>query len=206
MGIVSKYHRPCMIGRKNSDNEIQGSIRSDENFAGLPSFKTFLEQSNLITYAAGHDNACGFGMPFKRVSDLINYANTYLDAKSFENCYTVDYVLDARENNTDLLMSLASHPEFFGNHVEEIKVVIKNISLANLALMGANKDSIKISYNGIDYVHFKDTDFIEDIMSNRMKTLTVLARININNWMGRTSLQCFIDDYELVEDNSKYEF
>lgn len=53
MAVVSKYHKPCMIGRRNDSNIIQGSIRSDSNFNGLPSFKAFLEQSNLIDYAAG---------------------------------------------------------------------------------------------------------------------------------------------------------
>lgn len=72
--------------------------------------------------------------------------------------------------------------------------------------MGANKDSIKISFNGIDYVHFKDLDFIEEVMENRMKTLTVLARLNINEWMGHKSLQCFIDDYDFEEDIHKYDF
>lgn len=53
MAMVSKYHKPCMIGRRNNRNEIQGSIRSDGNFAGLPSFKQFLEESKLLTYTAG---------------------------------------------------------------------------------------------------------------------------------------------------------
>lgn len=53
MAIVSKYHKPVMMGRRNSKNEVQGSIRSDGNFAGLPSFKKFLEDSKLINYVAG---------------------------------------------------------------------------------------------------------------------------------------------------------
>ena len=53
MAIVSKYHKPCMLGRRNSKDEIRGSIRSDGNFAGLPSFKKFLEGSSLVSYVAG---------------------------------------------------------------------------------------------------------------------------------------------------------
>ena len=73
-------------------------------------------------------------------------------------------------------------------------------------VMGANKDSIKISDNGVDYVRFKDTDFIELVNQNRAKTITVYGRININNYMGRTSLQIMCDDYQLDEDNHKYDF
>ena len=180
MNVVSKYHKPVMIGRRNNKNEIQGSIRSDGNFAGLPSFKKFLEDSGLVTYTAGHDNAAGWGLNGNK--------------------------LDGNEYNDELLGAIASHPEFFGNHIEEPMFIIKNIPLMNVQVMGTNKDSIKISYNGIDYVKFKDTDFIEEVMNNRAKKLTVYGRANLNEWMGKKSVQVFITDYELVEDTSKYDF
>ena len=206
MNVVSKYHKPVMIGRRNNRNEIQGSIRSDGNFAGLPSFKKFLEDSGLVTYTAGHDNAAGWGLNGDKLDALISYANHKLKAEDFENCYVVDYILDGSDYNEDLLSSIAEHPEFFGNHIEEPMVVIKNIPLMNLMTMGTNKDSIKISYNGIDYVKFKDLKFIEDLMNNRTKKLTIYGRANLNEWMGKKSIQVLITDYELVEDTSKYDF
>ena len=206
MNVVSKYHKPVMIGRRNNRNEIQGSIRSDGNFAGLPSFKKFLEDSGLVTYTAGHDNAAGWGLNGDKLNSLIKYANTHLKTEDFENCYLVDYILDGNDYNDELLGCLASHPEYFGNHIEEPMIVIKDIPLMNVMVMGASKDSIKISYNGIDYVKFKDTDFIEEIMNNRTKKLTIYGRANLNSWMGKESVQVFITDYELTEDNSKYEF
>ena len=206
MNVVSKYHKPVMIGRRNNDNLIQGSIRSDGNFAGLPSFKKFLEDSGLVTYTAGHDNAAGWGLNGDKLDALLNYANSKLKAEDFENCYIVDYVLDGSDYNDELLGCLAAHPEYFGNHIEEPMFIIKNIPLMNIMAMGTNKDSMKISYNGIDYVKFKDTDFVEEIQNNRTKKLTVYGRANLNEWMGKQSVQIFISDYELVEDTSKYDF
>ena len=206
MNIVSKYHKPVMIGRRNDENEIQGSIRSDGNFAGLPSFKKFLEESGLVTYTAGHDNAAGWGLNGDKLDTLLNYANSHLKAEDFENCYIVDYVLDSNDYNEELLGCLATHPEYFGNHIEEPAFVIKNIPLMNVMAMGTNKDSMKISYNGIDYVRFKDDNFVEEVMNNRTKKLTVYGRANLNEWMGKKSVQCFITDYELVEDSNKYDF
>jgi single-stranded DNA-specific DHH superfamily exonuclease len=206
MNVVTKYHKPVMIGRRNNRNEIQGSIRSDGNFAGLPSFKKFLEESGLVTYTAGHDNAAGWGLNGDKLDALINYANKKLKAEDFENCYVVDYILDGSDYIDELLGALASHPEYFGNHIDEAYVVVKNIPLMNIMAMGTNKDSMKISYNGIDYVKFKDLDFVDEITKNRTKKLTVYGRANLNEWMGKQSIQVFISDYELVEDTSKYEF
>ena len=204
MGIVTKYHKPVMIGRRNYDNEIQGSIRSDGNFAGLPSFKKFLEDSGLVTYTAGHDNAAGWGLNGDKLEALINYANANLKAEDFENCYIVDYVLDASDYNEELLSVIASNAKYFGNQVEEVNVVIKNIPL--ISVLEMKSDSIRISYNDIDYVKFRDPKFIEEIMNNRLKKLTVYGKAKLNEWMGKTSVQVFINDYELGEDTSKYEF
>lgn len=206
MGIVNKYHKPVMLGRRNSNNEIQGSIRSDGNFAGLPSFKKFLEDSGLVTYTAGHDNAAGWGLNGDKLDALLNYANSKLKAEDFDTCYIVDYVLDGSEYNDELLGSIAAHPEFFGNHIDEPKIIIKNIPLMNFTTMGADNSSAKIIYNDIAYVKFKDSQFIEDVKNNRMKKLTVYGRPNLNEWMGNKTVQIFIEDYEFEEDNSRYEF
>ena len=206
MNLVNKYHKPIMIGRRNNNNEIQGSIRSDGNFAGLPSFKKFLEDSGLVNYTAGHDNAAGWGLNGNRLDALIDYANKKLKAEDFENCYLVDYILDGSDYIDELLGSISAHPEYFGNHIEEPMLIIKNIPLMNIMAMGANHDSMKISYNGIDYVKFKDSDFVDEIQNNRTKKLTVYGRANLNEWMGKQSVQVFITDYELEEDSSKYDF
>ena len=206
MNVVNKYHKPVMIGRRNNDNEIQGSIRSNGNFAGLPSFKKFLEDSKLLNYTAGHDNACGWGLNGNRVDSLIDYANKHLSASDFENCYLVDYVLKASDYNDELIAALASHPEYFGNHIDEVTLVIKDIPLMSVMVMGANKDSVKISYNNVDYVKFKDEEFIKKIMDDRTKKLTIYGRPLLNVWQGKTTVQCVISDYELKDDDSKYEF
>ena len=206
MNVVSKYHKPCLIGRKNSDGVLAGSARSDGNFAGLPSLKLFLEESGFFNYAAGHENAFGHSINENKIDSFIQYSNKKLKAEDFENCYIVDYILDANNNNYSLLKELAGHPEYFGNHIDEIKIVIKNIQLSSILLMGPNKDSIRISYNGIDYIRFKDLDFIDEVMNNRTKELTIYGRANLNFYNNKTTVQCFIDDYELSQNLSKYDF
>ena len=206
MAIVSKYSKPCLIVRRNSKDLLQGSARGNENFASLPNLKEYLEQSGYFEYAAGHENAFGAGFDANKLENFINYINNDLPVGAFENCYLVDYILNANDNNEELLMSLACHPEYFGNHIDEVKVVVKNIPMANIMAMGANKDSMKIGHNNISYVRFKDLDFVESVFKNRTKTLTVYGRLNLNTFAGQTNVQVFIDDYSFEENSSKYDF
>ena len=119
---------------------------------------------------------------------FLNFVNKDLSSDAFENCYTVDYILSAKDNIAPLLYELSSHPEYFGNHIDEIKYIIKDIPLTKTLVMGANKDSIRISYNNIDYIRFKDEDFIEKVLAHPQSTITIYARGNINNFNGKESV------------------
>lgn len=51
--FVSKYNRPCLIGRRNSEDVLQGSMRGNANFMAIPNLKAFLEDSGYFEYVAG---------------------------------------------------------------------------------------------------------------------------------------------------------
>lgn len=130
MAVVSKYNKPCLIGRVNETSQLlQGSARGNGNFSALPDLKAYEEQSGYFDYVAGHASAHGFSIPLSNIDRFLKYSNETLPFDAFENCYLVDYVLDARKDNTALLYALASHPEYFGNHIDEIKIIITDIGL-----------------------------------------------------------------------------
>ena len=204
--IVSEYNKPCFIVRRNSKNILSGSLRNNGNFKDLPELKSVLEKTGLFEMLAGHENAAGVSIAANRVPSLLQFMNNNFGADAFDNCYLVDYILDGRNDNISLLWQLAECSDYYGNGIDEPKFIIKNIPLNNMLVMGENKDCVKISYKGIDYVKFKNTDFIDDLRAHRLQLLTVYGRAALNTYMGHTSIQLLIDDYELEEDNSKYEF
>ena len=210
MDFVTKYNRPCLIGRLNTDRMLQGSMRNNENFEAVPDLKGYLEKTEMFNYVAGHNSAAGFSINIDTVPRFLKYSNEQLDISAFQNCYTVDYILDASKYQLQkLLMSLARRPDCFGNGVDEVKIVIENVPIKNPFFMGANKDSTKLTYNGIDYVRFKDLNFVADILENKEKRLNLLITLNINNYNGRQSIQGFVKDYELVDapqDDDRFEF
>ena len=204
--IVSKYNRPAFVVRLDSHEVLRGSARNNSNFQDLPSLKTFLDNSGYFEMVAGRESAFGLALPLKNMQSFVNFMNTQFSATSFDNCYLVDYVLDANQDIYNLLYILAEHKDYYGNGVDEPTVIIKNIPLKYMFIMGNNKDCLKINYNNIDYVRFKDIEYIEALAANRDKLLTIYGKPALNTFNGKTSVQIIINDYELIDNNSKYEF
>lgn len=205
--FVSKYGRPCMLGRINSKEEWKGSIRSNENFRALPSFKKYLEESGYFDYVAGHASAAGFGINNSRVDKLIKKSNKDFTDKDFDPTPLADTVINAKDNNLlSLGYSIAVDCEnCFGNGVKEPTFVINGIDLKDVLLMGKEKDSTKITCNGQIYVRFKDKSFADLAAANKTAKINVYGRFSRNDFQGKTIVQFIIDNYEF-EYRKKYEF
>lgn len=207
---VSKYQRPCLILRKNEEGFLRGSGRNNERFKELPDLKAFLESSGYFEYCMGHANAHGSSIHESKLDAFIKYSNEYFTEDAFKNCYIVDYVLDANEFGLDgFLGSLANHPEYFGNGIEEIEVIINNVPISSFFVMGKNKDCVKLQYNNVEYVRFKDENFIEELsfLDKEKTMINICGKLYLNEWNGKKSVQCNISDYEIVESSqSKYDF
>lgn len=201
--FVNRYNRPCAILAKTPEGYWRGSMRGNEAFEGVPNFKEFLENSGCIEYCQGHSNAAGLSVHDTQLTNLINYANSSLDASSLESCYYVDYIFSSNEDFAALLLQVAEHPELWGNDVEEPTVVVEKIPYFSTQwrLMGENKDSCKISVNGVEYVRFKDSDFAQECQQYDKGYITVYGKIKKNTWAGRTTPQILINDYEFEEQN-----
>lgn len=197
--LLNKFNRPVMLVRESDNGELRGSQRSNANFEGLPDFRSFLENSGYIISAVGHPNASGVNMKKSNLKGLLNYANKVLDSEKFQNLdYQVDYVFHAYEEGLYIVgMEVAAHDNCFGNGVDEVKCVVRNVPLASFKLMGTNQDSTKITCNGIDYIKFKDLDFAQMVLDNCDKSVDVYGKFRLNEWAGRQTLQILIEDYEL---------
>ncbi len=113
----------------------------------------------------------------------------------------MDYIFSSDENIAALLLQVAGHEELWGNDVEEPAVVVEKIPYFNgqWQLMGANKDSCKLTHNGVEYVRFKDGDFAQECQQYNRGLITVYGKIKKNTWAGRTTPQILIDDYEFED-------
>lgn len=148
-----------------------------------------------------HPSAFGISVPVSNLSALNAYANTQLADVDFnENIHEVDFIENASTPIEELVNEIGHAEMVWGKAVEEPWIVIEGLTLRpeQLQLMGVNKDTVKWLHNGIWFVKFKDSDFIE-ILKNLQngQSITVLGRANVNRYMGKETLQFFITDYNV---------
>ena len=65
--------------------------------------------------------------------------------------------------------------------------------------MGADGSSLKISHDGIDFVAFKCPELIAQLKNKDRGHITIIGRSQLNEWMGRKSVQIIIDDIEIFD-------
>lgn len=202
--FVNKYGRPCIIVRKNDKGFLRGSIRGNEHFGEVPDFKSFLLDSGVMEYVEGHANAAGASFHEKNLPTLLKYANTQISDEGLENVYLVDYIFDSSEDFSSLAINLSKDPSLWGNDVYEPKVVVENVPVKGLFIMGADKSSVKWSYNGVEYVRFKDTDFINELQQYERAEITVYGSIAVNEWAGKKTPQIRIEDWDIRDTSNDF--
>lgn len=166
----------------------------------------------MFEYAQGHANAFGISIDDALLRRFHEYANEALAGINFgENVYSVNFVRDA--NSEDLhrmILDIGAMNGIWGQHNPEPLIYITPTTLnpANISVMGANKDTIKFTINGIDYIKFHATDLINELQSiQNFVKIEMVCKANINEWMGRLSPQMMIEDYEINEiQNQEFNF
>lgn len=204
--IVSRYKKPVLLGRTNSEGLFRGSVRGVSN-CELTDTKQFLLDSDLMDYAEGHSQAFGFSIREKNIPKLLEYANTKLSEINFnEGVYEVDFIVAGNYSRLDdLIFDLTKNDgESFGQFNPEPKILVKDIVLnkKDIRIVGAAKNVINFTFNNIKYVMFKAEKIIEEIngLCNKIN-LTVIGTPNRNEYMGNVSPQIMISDIEIKEDD-----
>lgn len=202
MGMVSKYKKPTLLGRRCSDGYLRGSIRGLAD-SELKDFRQFLLDSGLMEYVEGHSGAAGYGMKISNVDKLNEYANEKLKDIDFnEGMYEVDFCLTAAAPYIkELIINIVKNKEYFGQGNPEPIIYVQNVPIVDFKIQGANKNTVLIKNNGIDYLRYRDTELAEKIQSGKYKYINIVGRANENVWMNRVTQQIVVDGYELIKED-----
>lgn len=76
------------------------------------------------------------------------------------------------------------------------------VRASDVQVIGKNKDTLKISKNGITYIKFFAKDLINEISKYNEMQLTIVGTANVNEWMGNVTPQILIKDIDIKEINN----
>ena len=210
MQLADRYKHPTIVARLNDEGYIRGSARG-LNQSELKDFKAFLTDSGFFEYAQGHANAFGCSIPDRSLRAFHEYANEKLkDIDLGEEIYDVNFQRKATDSDlSELIKEICKYNNIWGQQNNEPLISVTSIKInpAEARIMGKLSDTVKIEKNGIAYMWFKASDFIEELKSFGQEdvTIEVVGRANLNTWMGNVTPQIFVTAYN-IKKAPKYEF
>lgn len=202
MQLSALYNRPTIVARLNNEGFVRGSARG-LNQSELTSFKDFLNSTKLFEYTMGHDNAFGISIKNSDLAKFHKIANEELAQYDFgENVYDVDFEREAYATDIKaIIFDLAQYTNIWGQQNSEPVIAVKDLVVRadDIQVIGKNKDTLKISKNGITYIKFFAKDLISEISKYNEMQLTIIGTANLNEWMGNVTPQILIKDIDIKE-------
>ncbi|MEG0371229.1 MAG: DHH family phosphoesterase [Clostridium sp.] len=206
--LMAKYQRPVLLVRDTEDGLVQGSGRGSDK-SDLKDLREFLLNSGLVSYAAGHAQAFGVGIPKENISALTEFANDNLVNCDFSPCYDVDFVVEANNFKPQDIVDVGSMKCLWGKGVEESFIAIEGVKVRknNITLMSADRNpTIKITLpNDTTLIKFgASQEEYESLISEGFVELDVVGTCAINEWQGRVTPQILVKEYEIQQKKEYY--
>lgn len=208
--LANQYQRPTLILNEitHEDGEItwEGSARGYDK-SEFKNFKNYCEETNLILYAQGHQEAFGFGISDKNIDEFIDLSNKLLANYDFTPCYSVDIIWDNFNFNPKGILDLAELESVWGQGLEKPLVALENIKVnaGNIRLLKETTLKITLS-NGVSLIKFgsSEEEFNQLYSDLGCVTINVVGECKANDWNGTISPQIEIKDYEIVNTEEYY--
>lgn len=210
--IMSEFQKPTIILNKSEiDGKLywQGSARN-VGHTDLR-LKDFMNDSQLVDYAEGHQSAFGLSIPDTNFINIIQYSNEKLADYDFTACYKVDKIYDYKDITSKDIFDIGALNAYYGQGFEEPYIAIENIPIGdNITLMSPDKrPTINIQgANGINYIKFKSSEEemlrLKPLNPLQVNYINIVGRCNINYWNGNYTAQILVEEYEIK--SSRYNF
>lgn len=195
--LVEKYYKPTfLMTYYDETKQIRCSARSIE---GVHLYDVISQIGSLLDGFGGHSMAAGLSFspektPFKLVKENLNQTiKEIINGKNLKPFINIDLVLKPEDVTVDLVEQI-SHLEPFGASNPPPLFAIKDLAVKDKKLMGENKDHLKIT--GISgTAEFPCIRWSQgDISLKNGDVFDLAFHPQINEFMGKTSVQLIIED------------
>lgn len=209
MEISKLYNKPTLVLRpvlEDGEFYYRGSGRAS-SVSGAESFMSALNQSGLMDYVEGHDNAFGASVKDRDIAALNEFLNDYYKDIDFSMGLEVDCSMNDSNWNILALKEFGEIMHVYGNGIPQPKFHFDFVVGVNdCRIQGKNSNSLKINYRGLTFVAFRNDELVSQYerlsLLGRNLKVEIIGRSQINEWQGYRNVQIIIDKIEMVTTTS----
>lgn len=200
--LQAKYQRPAMVLTENETEDgvmCNGSMRN-YSMSEQDNFKKVLEDTKLVEYVHGHNNAAGCGLKKERIPALTKSLNDSYKNVPKEPVYWVDYEWGQNEIDENTILTVAGFDRYWGQDIPESLIAVKGMDLSQykLSLCGKNMDTLRIvGKDGFVFVRFGVSQEDFDKMQENNAMMDCVCSPQRNEWQGKISGEFIIKDYTI---------
>lgn len=200
--IKEKYYRPTIILTDSNTKAIaKGSGRSIETYNIYQEVSKYKE--NLESFG-GHPMACGLSIKTERIDKLREFLNENSKLTDIQKQKTIniDKAIDISKLSLEFAESLNELAPF-GKDFEKPIFADKNVDIAQVAMIGKDKKTMKMSLhkngvyiNAIKFNAVDDYNYLRDKFNGNIegKKIDVVYYPDINEFRGNRNLQLKLID------------
>lgn len=198
--IANEYKRPALVVWFSEDELWKGSGRSYNDF----DLKTFLENSDLTEFTAGHLQAFGCSFKEENVEKILKLPLPKINKK-----YLVEGIFDYSDLSVDKMKEICHYNKYFMKGFEAPMFYIKNIPVVSVNPLGQDFENMGVNiYAGdFNFLKFKGLTYNDIAKIETSSYVNALGKIKLNTYNGKTRLQFYCEEIESVGSlKPKYKF
>lgn len=206
--LAKSKRRPVLLVRYDEEEGVmRGSARGYDKGV-IKDFKAFLNNTDKFNYCEGHANAFGVSIQVEKLIEANELINELLrDVEIDIDVYEVDFIIPANQLSKSFINEIYQYLHLWGYKVEEPLIAIKEIEINSdqIHLIGSKKNTLKFTYEGIEYIKFFSSEEEWESLINKGERLVidVVGKCSINEYRGKITPQIVIEDYEVVKTKKK---
>ena len=211
--ITEKYSRPSILvsfKKTEAENDSEGEIGkgSGRSIKGLNLVDALVHCSEYLVKFGGHELAAGLSVERSKLKDFRDKINEYARENLSKEDMIPTLEADAEIDFTDISLGFAEElqilePYGVGNPIPTF--VLRNVYASEITPVSDGKHTRFVFTDGNSYVsamYFTTSPKETGVFAG--DKLDVLFTVDINEWMGRRSVQLIVKDVKLSSDNKDY--
>jgi single-stranded-DNA-specific exonuclease len=200
--IADKYKLPALLYRKvdNKENFVGGSFRGINSIS--EDLRIDILNSGLVEFSEGHELAGGYQLNKNKINNLKEYLNDlYKDKKVINSkMYQVDFILNEKNLNNDIIYELAQYEDEWGNGISEPLLAFENITIniTNDNIKGKRAKNLVFNVNDVKFIKkYLSNNLTSQVLDKSDIKVTIIGKVANNIYNGNTYPQIEIVDIEI---------